>query len=350
MSDRKNRKNVNLIRSTLTHLILERPFLPISVLNQAAFSPFLAQLVVTRKCNLRCGYCNEHDPNSEPVPVDVLKERILAINRLGTLAIEFTGGEPLLHPDLIELVRYATSLRFPSRMMISNAFLMTADIIQGLNEAGLMDLQVSIDGVEPNRITHKVLRLLENKLQLLSDLASFRVHVSAVIGASPPEEVLEVIGAAKRFGFIPRVLLIHDGTGQLKLSQSELEAYETSKTCLGYRFKESHGYREKLLHGQEAPYRCRAGARYLYVDEHGMVHWCSQRRGVNAKKLSEYSIDDLKRQFYTAKDCDSFCTVGCSRTTSAYDEWRGQPLHNLDAEGSASQTTNSKPEKESPLG
>ncbi len=40
------------------------------------FGPFLAQLVVTRRCNLTCGYCNEFDRTSEPVPFDALAERL----------------------------------------------------------------------------------------------------------------------------------------------------------------------------------------------------------------------------------------------------------------------------------
>ena len=80
----------------------------------------------------------------------------------------------------------------------------------------------------------------------------------------------------------------------------------------------------QLLAGKEAPFKCRAGARYLYLDEHGLVHWCSQQRQDFEKPLADYSVKDLKDQFYKYKDCSLLCTVGCARTSSAYDEWRRQ--------------------------
>jgi MoaA/NifB/PqqE/SkfB family radical SAM enzyme len=89
------------------------------------YGPFHAQLVVIRRCNLSCGYCNEFDKTSDPVPKEVLKRRIDRLAELGTLALELTGGEPLLHPDLFELVGYATTKGFVQRKLISNAHLLS---------------------------------------------------------------------------------------------------------------------------------------------------------------------------------------------------------------------------------
>src|ERR1700733_10706346 len=66
--------------------------------------PLLAHLVVTRFCNLECAYCSEYDKVSAPVPLERLFERIDALARLGTQIITLTGGEPLTHPGLAELV------------------------------------------------------------------------------------------------------------------------------------------------------------------------------------------------------------------------------------------------------
>jgi MoaA/NifB/PqqE/SkfB family radical SAM enzyme len=94
----------------------------------------------------------------------------------------------------------------------------------------------------------------------------------------------------------------------------------------GRRFGEAHDYRERILQTGKAPFKCRAGSRYLYVDEFGDISWCSQTRGVFKKSLNEYLQSDLKTQFYTKKTCADSCTIGCVRTQSAYDEWRAQPL------------------------
>ena len=83
-------------------------------------------------------------------------------------------------------------------------------------------------------------------------------------------------------------------------------------------------FQDNLALGQPNDWSCRAGARYLYVDEFGQVHWCSQTRSAFGKELMSYSLEDLKRQFHTVKDCSPGCTVGCARTASSYDEWRIQ--------------------------
>ncbi len=296
-------------------------------LNRGLYGPFLAQLVVTRKCNLTCGYCNEFDEVSEPVPTEVLKQRIDKLKELGTFSLEFTGGEPMLHPDITELIAYARSKSFHKVMMISNAYLLNEKKVKALNEAGLMEMQVSVDGVLPNDVTVKVLKPMLPKLRMLARTAKFPVVLSAVLGATNPDEALKVVEAAREFGFRPRVLVLHDGSGQIELDEAGQKAFAQVKDLLGgRRFREARGYRERILQGGTAPFKCRAGSRYLYVDEFGDIHWCSQTRGVFQKPLLEYSQSDLKTQFYTKKTCADACTIGCVRTQSAYDEWRGQPL------------------------
>ena len=308
----------------LRNFLIDRFRIGPSLLDQLGFSPFLVQLVVTRRCNLSCGYCNEYDHESRPVPTEAIRRRLDKVHDLGALAVEFTGGEPLLHPEIVEIVRYATTLGFPARMMISNACLFTEKKIKELDEAGLTELQISIDGVEPNDVTVKVLKRLREKLELVSRHARFSVQLNGVIGACPPKDVLEMIDFAREMGFRPRVLVLHDGDGQVKLSREELAVYAEVKRRMGRRFSESHGYREKLLAGEAAPFKCRSGARYLYVDEFGLVHPCSQRMKEFSKPLLEYTTADLKEMFYRYKPCNRLCTVGCARTTSAYDEWRFQ--------------------------
>ena len=66
--------------------------------------PVLAQIVPARFCNLSCGYCNEYDKVSEPVPLEEMYRRIDALGRLGTAMIGISGGEPLTHPQLDEII------------------------------------------------------------------------------------------------------------------------------------------------------------------------------------------------------------------------------------------------------
>src|SRR5213596_2314523 len=90
----------------------------------ARYAPFLAQIVVIRRCNLSCGYCSEYDKISDPIPVEVLEQRLRKLKSLGTFGISLTGGEPTLHPDLPRLIRKCRELGFFRTGMISNGLLL----------------------------------------------------------------------------------------------------------------------------------------------------------------------------------------------------------------------------------
>ena len=288
------------------------------------YGPFLAHIVIIRRCNLSCGYCNEYDDRSPPVPYEALEQRLRKLRELRTWMLCMTGGEPTLHPDLVRLVRLATDLGFRRRQIITNGYRLSEKLVGALNDAGLSDLQISIDGVRRNDITIKVLDPLRKRLKLLARAARFRVVVSAVIGSAPPQEALEVVRFTRDLGLQPRIILLHDGEGRLQLSSAERDAFREIKRMLGRAGRESGDYRQRLLDEGTAPFRCRSGARYLYVDEFGQVHWCSQTRPMFGKDLLSYSLEDLERQFHAVKPCSAGCTVGCARTASSYDEWRGQ--------------------------
>lgn len=294
-------------------------------LKRLQYSPFFTQLVVMRRCNLNCGYCNEYDKTSEPVSLEILKQRLEKLKHLGTYSVCLTGGEPTMHPDLPELIRYSHyDLKFFRTTMITNGFFLTKELIEKLNDAGLQILQISIDGVKPNDVTVKVLDSLRRRLELLKNYAQFKVVVSGVIGSCPPEESFEVIEYAKNMGFQPRVLLIHGPDGQVKLSSKELAVYERIKKLIKKHIYDPSDYKDEIIENGSAPFKCRAGSRYLYVDENGIVNWCSQTRQFFAKPLKEYDHEDLRKQFYSFKSCQDRCTLGCVRNSSYFDGWRKQ--------------------------
>jgi MoaA/NifB/PqqE/SkfB family radical SAM enzyme len=289
------------------------------------YSPFLTQMVVIRRCNLSCGYCSEYDKTSDPVPVQVLEDRLRKLKELGTFGISLTGGEPTLHPELPRLIRTCRELRFYRTGMITNGFLLRPELIETLNQAGLQKMQISIDGVHANETTQKVLNNLKKRLQWLRDHARFQVVVSSVIGACPPEEAEEVVSFALKMGFAARVLLVHDEHGQVKLNSEELRSFRNVVGMLPRRWREPSDYRERLIRQGSAPFKCRAGSRYLYIDEYGMVNWCSQTRTVWSKPLMGYTRNDLREQFYKYKSCHATCTLNCARSQSYFDNWRRQP-------------------------
>jgi MoaA/NifB/PqqE/SkfB family radical SAM enzyme len=290
--------------------------------------PFLAQLVVTRRCNLTCGYCNEYDDFSKPVPTDVVKARLDHLAKLGTLVVTLTGGEPLLHPQLDELVAYAVS-RGMVCTMISNGYAFTRRWIDRLNKAGLTLVQISIDNLEPNEVSEKSLSKIQKRLGNLKKHARFGININAVLGSCSPDATRTLVGEVERLGFFMTVGLLHDGQGQLdeglagaELPQLYREMRRRSKKSVFHHVGE--GWEDAMIDKREVPFRCRAGGRYLYVDEHGIVSYCSQRRNEPGIPLLDYTSRDLREAFETPKGCEASCTIACVRRASALDEWRGQ--------------------------
>jgi len=263
-----------------------------------------------------------------PVPTADLLARIDRLADLGAFGLELTGGEPLLHPDLVALLDHGRRTgRFRMRGLISNGFLLTEERIEAFNRAGLTDLQVSVDGVVPREETQKVLARLEDRLRLLARRARFRVVLSAVVsGGAPLEEVREVIGFARAQGFRPRFLLLHDAHGNFARSPEELSAFRAAQRMVGRHVKDWIDYRSRLLERGTAPFKCRAGSRYLYVNEHGEALWCAHTRERFAKPLADYTLADLRTQFHTPKRCAPRCTLGCARSCSSLDGLRPQRL------------------------
>src|SRR5712691_5710466 len=103
--------------------------------------PLLVQIIPIRRCNIDCGYCNEYDKVSAPVPTDVMLRRIDKLAELGTSVVAFSGGEPMLHPDLDALIGRIRA-RGMMAGLITNGYFLVRKRIQELNAAGLDFLQI----------------------------------------------------------------------------------------------------------------------------------------------------------------------------------------------------------------
>src|SRR5215467_1979775 len=246
---------------------LAPPYRPIRWRDWLRVGPFLAQLVVTRRCNLRCDYCSEYDSTSPPVPFEMLQRRLAKLAQLRTWAVALMGGEPTIHPDLLRIFTEMRRLGFRRRMMTTNGLLLSKQMIDGLNESGLTQLNLSVDGVKRSASTLKVLDVLRSRLEALAERARFEVVLNVVVGVAPREEVREVVDFALSHRFTPRLLLIHDRSGQIALSPEQMALYVEVKRKLEGWAGHAENYRDRLIQHGEAPFRCRSGARYLYIDE-----------------------------------------------------------------------------------
>src|SRR5450755_4009037 len=153
--------------------------------------PIDAHIIPMRRCNLACEYCNEYDDSSKPVLLEEMHRRVDKLGALGTSVITISGGEPLLHPELDEIIARIRKNGIIAGM-ITNGYLLVADRIQRLNRAGLEWLQISIDNVTPDEVSKKSLKVLDKKLQLLAEHADFHVNINSVVGGgiAHPQDAL----------------------------------------------------------------------------------------------------------------------------------------------------------------
>src|SRR5882724_3000188 len=230
--------------------------------------PLLVQIIPIRRCNIDCGYCNEYDKVSPPIPADTMKARIDHLASLGTSVVAFSGGEPMLHPDLDDLIRHIRA-RGMMAGLITNGYFLVPKRIEQLNDAGLDFLQISIDNIEPDEVSKKSLRLLDKKLQHLKNHAAFDVNINSVLGGGikNPEDARTINNRARQLGFSTSIGIIHDGKGRLKpLGAVERKVFDDVSAAIsgaGQVFKNLYSgirsFQDNLADGQPNEWRCRAG-------------------------------------------------------------------------------------------
>ncbi len=286
--------------------------------------PILVHVIPMRRCNLDCTYCNEFDDTSAPVPLDEMKKRLDLLAGMGTSIITISGGEPLMHPDLDEIIRHIRNHGMIAGL-ITNGFFLGKERIARLNDAGLEHLQISIDNAVPDEVSKKSLKSLDGRLEMLSEWAEFQVNINSVLGSGVKnsEDALKIAHRALELGFTSTVGIIHDHDGQLKpLAPRDQEIFEEIMTLGKRSYSRFNEFQHNVARGREHDWKCRAGSRYLYICENGLVHWCSQQRGYPAIPLSEYTDEMRHREYYTHKGCAAKCTVSCVQQVGILDNWR----------------------------
>jgi radical SAM protein with 4Fe4S-binding SPASM domain len=107
-------------------------------------------LEITQQCNLRCKHCyiDAGVKKENELTLEEIKKLIDILTHMGVLNIMLSGGEPLLHPHLRDIIEYVRSKPL-SVMVFTNGTLITEEIIQYFKEVGIAFVATSIDGATP---------------------------------------------------------------------------------------------------------------------------------------------------------------------------------------------------------
>lgn len=285
--------------------------------------PIVAHLYVTDRCNLDCRYCNEYD-NTRPHPrLADLTSWIDKIRSLGVLRLGLQGGEPLLHPNIIDIVRYAKKTGFSKISLSTNGFLLTESLIQELEQAGLDSLQLSVDRMTPIESTKKAFKTVAHKLAFFEN-SKIRVNVSGVLFDDTLAEMRSVIDTSVQRGISAHARLAHqDGVkGQWTIQNREKRRLYSFIQELERRKKQGEtihstfniiDYQKAILEERPIKWQCLAGYKYFFVSAQGDFWPCSQVR--TKRSIMEIVAQDLLSYNYK-KDCQDGCGVYCTVSTS----------------------------------
>jgi len=285
--------------------------------------PWAAHLYVTEQCNLDCHYCNEYD-NSIPHPtVADLQKWMDHIRKLGVVRIGFQGGEPLKHPDIGELVRYAKSIGFFEVSMSTNGFLLTRELLVDLEKAGLDKLQISVDRMTPIVSTRKSMKSILHKLDWFKK-SKIRLQVSGVLFKETLDEMGQVIDTCLDRGIAVHARVIHDdmvnGRALRNSDSTEpllrfVEKQEELKRN-GEKIRTSWNlfdYEKKMLRHEPIDWTCIAGYKYFFVSSRGKFWLCSQVR--TDRNILDITREDLL-SYNQKKSCQAGCGVYCTAEAS----------------------------------
>jgi len=283
--------------------------------------PIQCTLYVTDRCNLDCAYCTEYD-NSRPHPTfEDLSAWLHRIRELGTYRVALVGGEPLMHPDIVRLVRLVRDLGMtPS--ITTNGFLLTPELVRELEEAGLATLQISVDRMTPHPITRKSFRTVLPKLDLLRD-SSIRLHITGVIFEETLDEAREVLRTGMDRGIPSEVRLVHaDPSNRFRVNRGDRARSEELLEWMRDRKREGApihtseailDYQLALLRGEPFDWVCAAGYKIFFVSAQGRFWLCSMRH--TDRHILDVTPEEM-RSHYHRKDCQDGCGVYCAVSTS----------------------------------
>lgn len=118
-----------------------------SVFGNVLSAPVGVACMVTYNCNQRCLHCYTKSPVKIPheLQSDEWKRLLDELSQLKVFYVIFAGGEPLMHPDIVELVRYADERKIPPAIA-TNAYLLNEDLINDFIDAGIRGFLISLDG------------------------------------------------------------------------------------------------------------------------------------------------------------------------------------------------------------
>lgn len=167
--------------------------------------PRSMQILLTERCNLHCQFCEFKDKSKTKDMSVMDARRILDMAaKIGVKEVNFTGGEPFLHPDIIDIIEYAYNLHLWILLSTNGIYLKKyAAALKRFEER--IFISVSVDGMEK---THDELRgskgafktTIEGVLALKEQICGDKIELTMVLTSENMEDVIPVFNLSQKLG------------------------------------------------------------------------------------------------------------------------------------------------------
>lgn len=175
--------------------------------------PLIAGIFTTSRCNMRCLMCTIwRNKIKEDISLEEFKEFINSITP-GLSYLSFSGGEPLLLPDIYEMINYANK-KVPYLHLVTNGMLMTPEIAKKLQKNGLNEISISIDG---NKEFHERIRGIKGSYEkavsaietIIKYAPKLKIVINTVLFPNFPEQVYNVLKLVEKYNVYMKIQAVN---------------------------------------------------------------------------------------------------------------------------------------------
>jgi radical SAM protein with 4Fe4S-binding SPASM domain len=279
------------------------------------YTPERIDFLITKHCNLKCKHCFEDSSptiETKRISLDALYNTFQQMDDLNIKTLKITGGEPLSYPNIYEILKKVSRMRFEC-IILTNGLLLTQELIDIISK-GNIKLGISLDG--SNELSHEYLRgkgtykILINKLNCLKQAGiQFSITTSVnKINYTEIEDiakyVIEDLGAQRLFinqlkplgrAKNNRNIFLSDSEYKMVISQTNslINIYGTEKITISDDVLMEYDYSKdkNITKDLEDPIVCAAGNSSFSIDNQLYVYPC-----IYGNDLPIYEIGDLKKQ------------------------------------------------------
>lgn len=265
-------------------------------------------IAITNRCNLKCVHCgfSAGPGEKEQLSFGDIKKIIDANRKIENITI--TGGEPLIHPEFIDIANYLGKYFPGSKGLMTNATLINKDNID-LIVKNFDDISISIDAASEETCDYMrgkgVFEHTVNVINMLKEKGPLDISLSFVITDVNKGEQDEFLKMCESLGIKP-ILRKLFSVGRGKDNEEILELKNVSDTIYEVGIESAAEIRKNM----QIKNRCGAGRKSVYIQYDGNIYPCpvaAINQEFIMKQLWDLGTMDLQSLVDGRADCRGYC-------------------------------------------